>query len=210
MIYTSGSTGTPKGVMVPRRAVVNFCTAFRDMFSVTSDGRILQFSNPAFDVSVSDFFATFTAGATVIGAPRSTLLAGVWVDKSRRLRLLVGANFGRALLFGLIPLAVALGVLNVGLLAALVFLAATLTVVFDLAYQAYQAYLPSLVGGGHLIESDGKLEGSRSFAQMSGPGMAGPLIGLVTAPVAILVDAVTYLVSAVTLLFIRRPEPAPR
>ncbi len=74
VIYTSGSTGTPKGVMVPHRAAVNFCTTFGKMFRVTPQDRILQFSNPAFDVSVSDFFSTFTAGATVVGAPRSTLL----------------------------------------------------------------------------------------------------------------------------------------
>ncbi|MER6825526.1 amino acid adenylation domain-containing protein [Streptosporangium sp. NPDC000563] len=74
VIYTSGSTGTPKGVMVPHRAVANFCTTFRRMFSVTPDDRILQFSNPAFDVSVSDVFSTLTAGATIVGAPRSELL----------------------------------------------------------------------------------------------------------------------------------------
>jgi amino acid adenylation domain-containing protein len=74
VIYTSGSTGKPKGVMVPHRAVVNFCAAFRELFAITADDRILQFSNPAFDVSVSDFFATFAAGATVVGAPRSVLL----------------------------------------------------------------------------------------------------------------------------------------
>jgi amino acid adenylation domain-containing protein len=74
VIYTSGSTGTPKGVMVPHRAVVNFCTTFQQMFSVTPDDRILQFSNPAFDVSVSDIFSTLTAGGTIVGAPRSELL----------------------------------------------------------------------------------------------------------------------------------------
>ncbi|MFC5750158.1 non-ribosomal peptide synthetase [Actinomadura rugatobispora] len=74
VIYTSGSTGTPKGVMVPHRAAVNFCTTFQQMFSVTPDDRILQFSNPAFDVSVSDVFSTLTAGATIVGAPRTELL----------------------------------------------------------------------------------------------------------------------------------------
>nr|WP_062331756.1 non-ribosomal peptide synthetase [Herbidospora sakaeratensis] len=74
VIYTSGSTGTPKGVMVPHRAVVNFCTAFQRMFQVTPDDRILQFSNPAFDVSVSDVFSTLTAGGTIVGAPRAELL----------------------------------------------------------------------------------------------------------------------------------------
>ncbi|MQA25322.1 MAG: amino acid adenylation domain-containing protein, partial [Micromonosporaceae bacterium] len=74
VIYTSGSTGAPKGVMVPHRAVVNFCLAFVGMFRVGPGDRILQFSNPAFDVSVSDFFSTFAGGATVVGAPRARLL----------------------------------------------------------------------------------------------------------------------------------------
>ncbi|MCE7003035.1 amino acid adenylation domain-containing protein [Kibdelosporangium philippinense] len=74
VIYTSGSTGTPKGVIVPHRAVVNFCTTFQQMFDVTPDDRILQFSNPAFDVSVSDVFSTLTAGGTIVGAPREELL----------------------------------------------------------------------------------------------------------------------------------------
>ncbi len=136
-----------------------------------------------------------------------TLLVGVWVDKTRRLPLLIGANLGRAVVFGLIPLAVVLNMLNVATLGILVFLAAGLTVVFDLAYQSY---LPSLIGRDHLIEGNGKLEGSRSFAQMTGPGAAGLLVAAVTAPIAILIDAVTYLVSAVTLLLVRRAEPAPQ
>ena len=136
-----------------------------------------------------------------------TLLVGVWVDKTRRLPLLIGANLGRAVVFGLIPLAVVLNMLNVATLGMLVFLAAGLTVVFDLAYQSY---LPSLIGRDHLIEGNGKLEGSRSFAQMTGPGAAGLLVAAVTAPIAILIDAVTYLVSAVTLLLVRRAEPAPQ
>jgi MFS family permease len=136
-----------------------------------------------------------------------TLVAGVWVDKHRRLPMLIGANVGRAVLFGSIPLAIALGLMNISVLSTLVFLAGMLTVVFELAYQSY---LPSLVGHEHLIEGNGKLEGSRSFAQMSGPGAAGILVGAAGAPIAILIDAVTYLVSAMTLLFIRRSEPEPQ
>ncbi|WP_432841893.1 non-ribosomal peptide synthetase [Dactylosporangium sp. CA-092794] len=74
VIYTSGSTGRPKGVLVPHRAIVNFVTSFAEMFRVTPADRILQFSNPAFDVSVSDVFSTLTAGATIVGAPRAELL----------------------------------------------------------------------------------------------------------------------------------------
>lgn len=136
-----------------------------------------------------------------------TLIAGVWVDKTRRLPLLIGTNFGRAVLIGLIPVAAFIGVLDVWLLSVLVFLAATLTVVFDLAYQSY---IPSLVGKDQLIDANGRLEGSRSFALMSGPGAGGILVGAVTAPVAVVINAVTYLVSAFTNLFIRKAEPSPQ
>ncbi|WP_171165921.1 MFS transporter [Streptomyces sp. I05A-00742] len=135
-----------------------------------------------------------------------TLLAGVWIDRSRRRPIMIGANFGRAVILGLVPVLTALDVMGIGLLSAIVFLAATLTVLFDLAYQAY---IPSLVGRDQLIEGNGKLEGSRSLAQASGPGLGGVLVGLVTAPVAVLVNAGTYLVSAISLLFIRRAEAPP-
>ncbi|WP_137992788.1 MFS transporter [Streptomyces vilmorinianum] len=137
-----------------------------------------------------------------------TLLAGVWIDQSRRRPIMIVANFGRVLVLGLIPVLTALDLMSIGLLGVIVFFAATLTVVFDLAYQAY---IPSLVGRSHLIEANGKLEGSRSLAQASGPGLGGVLVGLASAPVAVLLNAATYLVSAVSLLFIRRAEePPPR
>ncbi|MGH3663833.1 MAG: non-ribosomal peptide synthetase [Micromonosporaceae bacterium] len=74
VIYTSGSTGAPKGVMVPHRAAVAFCENVVELFSITYADRVLQFSNPAFDVSIMDFYGAFAGGATVVGAPRSTLL----------------------------------------------------------------------------------------------------------------------------------------
>lgn len=84
--------------------------------------------------------------------------------------------------------------------------AGSATVFFDVAYQSY---LPVLVEREHLIEGNGKLEVTRSASQVAGPGMAGVLVGLLTAPVAVLLDAVSFLVSAGMLLLIRKPEPAP-
>ncbi|MFB6391799.1 MFS transporter [Polymorphospora lycopeni] len=135
-----------------------------------------------------------------------TLFVGVWVDRTRRLPLLIGTNLGRAVLIGLIPVIALLGGLNVWLLMVLVLLSASLTVVFDLAYQSY---LPSIVERDQLVDANGRLEGSRSFAQLTGPGAAGLLVGTLTAPVAVAVNAATFLVSGVTQLFIRRVEPAP-
>lgn len=74
VIYTSGSTGTPKGVLVSHRSAVDFVTTCGDLFTITPDDRLLQFANPAFDVSVFDVFAALGSGASVVTAPKATLL----------------------------------------------------------------------------------------------------------------------------------------
>lgn len=133
-----------------------------------------------------------------------TLPAGVWVDRlPRRLVLIVG-DLGRAVLGLSVPIAYALGVLTLGQLYVVGFLTGILTVFFDVAYQSY---LPSLVEREHLVEGNSKLEVTRSGSSLAGPGLAGALIGLVTAPYAILADALSFLVSGGILTAIRRPEP---
>jgi predicted MFS family arabinose efflux permease len=84
------------------------------------------------------------------------------------------------------------------------FVNGVLTVFFDVAYQAY---LPSIVERDQLVEGNSKLEGSRATAQLAGPGLAGGLIQLVGAPLAIIADAVSYVGSALFVFLIRRPEP---
>ena len=134
------------------------------------------------------------------------LPAGVWIDRLRRRPILIGADVGRAALLATIPLAYALGVLTIGQLYAVGFFVGTLTVFFDIAYQAY---LPSLVDRDRILDGNAKLETSRSVAQTAGPAIAGWLIGVLTAPIAIIVNSVTFLASAAALLAIRRHEPAP-
>jgi MFS family permease len=135
-----------------------------------------------------------------------TLLAGVLVDRVRRRQFMIGANIGRAVLLGFIPLSWSLGMLQIEHLYVLTFLIGVLTVIFDLAYQSY---VPSLVNQGELVDANSKLQISASVAQVGGPGLAGPLISAVTAPVAVLFDAVSFLVSALSLVTIRRSEPKP-
>ncbi len=79
-----------------------------------------------------------------------------------------------------------------------------LTVFFDVAYQSY---LPSLVERDQLVEGNSKLEITRSAAQILGPGLAGVLIGLLRAPFAMVIDSVSYFISAFFVFLIRRPEP---
>src|SRR5919201_3576625 len=121
-----------------------------------------------------------------------TLPAGVWVDRlSRRMVLIVG-DLGRALLLATIPIAYLMDNLTLGQLYVVGFLVGILTVFFDVAYQAY---LPSLVDKEQLVEGNAKLQTTVSGAWIAGPGLAGALIGAITAPYAILVDAVSFVVS---------------
>lgn len=134
------------------------------------------------------------------------LFLGVYVDRGRRRPLLVGADAGRALLLLVVPALYALHRLSIGVLYGEEFLLGSLTVLFDVAYQSY---LPALVSADALVEGNSKLEVSRAVAQIGGPGMAGLLVQWVTAPLAVAVNAVTYVGSVASLLLIRTPEPAP-
>jgi MFS family permease len=134
------------------------------------------------------------------------LPAGVWVDRLRRRPVLVAGDLGRAAVLLSIPVAYQLGVLTIGQLYVVGFVTGVLTVFFDVAYQSY---LPALVASDQLIDGNAKLEISRSGAQIAGPGLAGGLIDLLTAPLAVLVDALSFALSAVFIGLIRRREPAP-
>ena len=135
-----------------------------------------------------------------------TLPAGVWVDRLRRRPMLIAGDLVRAVSLASIPIAYELHALTVWHLYLVGFVNGVATVFFDVAYQSY---LPSLVERDQLIDGNSKLEISRSGAQILGPGMAGVLIGWVTAPVAVIVDSVSYLASALFVVFIRRTETAP-
>jgi MFS family permease len=136
-----------------------------------------------------------------------SLPAGVWIDRLRRRPVLIGADFGRAVALAWVPLAAALGLLAVWQLYVVGFVAGCLSVFFDVSYQSY---VPSLVGREHLVEGNSKLEFTRSAAQIGGPGLGGVLVAALTAPYAIVADAVSFVVSALLLGSIRRVEPAPR
>lgn len=136
-----------------------------------------------------------------------TLFAGVWVDRKRRRPILIFANAGRAVLLALIPLSVLFGWLSMPQLYVISLLVGSLTVFFELAYQSY---LPALVGKEELVEGNSKLQLSASMSSIGGPGIAGLLLEVLSAPFALLADAASFLVSAVMLLRIRTPEPQPQ
>ena len=134
------------------------------------------------------------------------LLAGVWVDRLRRRPILITADLGRALLLGSLPLAALLGILHLAQVYIVAALAGILTVFFNVADEAF---LPSLIPPHQLVEANSKLATSDSLAEISGPALAGSLVQLLGAPVAILFDALSFLLSAISLGIIRTPEPRP-
>ena len=135
------------------------------------------------------------------------LPAGVWVDRLRRRPLMIAADAIRAVLLASIPITYAFGVLSYPQLLATDFLAGTCAVFFDLAYISY---LPSIVDRGHLVDGNAKLELSFSFAKVAGPGLSGALISALTAPYAIVADAISYVASFAFVSSIRHREPAPQ
>jgi MFS family permease len=135
-----------------------------------------------------------------------TLPAGVWVDRLPRRPILILGDVGRAAALLSIPLAYAVDALTIWHLYLVGFAVGTLTVFFDVAYQSY---LPSLVQRAQLVQGNSLLELSRNAAHIAGPGAGGMLVGAITAPFAIFLDAVSFVASAGLLWRIRTVEPRP-
>lgn len=132
---------------------------------------------------------------------------GVWVDRRARKPLLILADLGQASSLAAIPALYALGVLNLDALLVVAFGAGSFAVLFELAYRSY---LPSVVEQSDLTAANAKLSVSESAAEVGGPPIAGILVQAIGAPFAVLLDAVSYLVSAASLFAIKRSEaPAP-
>ena len=146
--------------------------------------------------------AAATAAFALIALP-----AGALVDRWVKRPLMIWCDAARMLIIGSVPLAAALHVLTLGQLYAVAVTAGVCTVFFDIAYQSY---LPVVVAREQLVDGNGKLGATQSFAQVAGPGLGGGLVGLVGAASAMAVDAISYAVSVASLLAIRVREEAPR
>ncbi len=160
---------------------------------------ILVLGAGAFEVAI---LRALELGATLVVG----LVAGAWVDRLRRRPVLIWADLGRAALLGSVPLAFAFGVLTFWQLLAVSGLAAILTTFFD---SADNAYLPTIVERERLVDANAALAASGSASEFMAFGVSGFLVQLLTAPIAIALDAVSFLVSALLLGTIRREEAPP-
>jgi MFS family permease len=134
------------------------------------------------------------------------LTAGGFVDRSRRRRVMIGSDLSRTALLLTVPLAAWLHVLTMPQLFVVAAVAGAANALFDIADHAY---LPSLIGRGHLIEGNSRLGVTESVAEIGGPALAGMLFQILTPPLAMLGTALTYLVSALFLLSIPNRETLP-
>lgn len=160
---------------------------------------ILVLGSDALGVAV---LRSLELGATLLVG----LVAGAWVDRLRRRPVLIWADLGRAALLASVPIAFAFGVLTFVQLLVVSGLAAILTTFFD---SADNAYLPTIVGREHLVEANAALSASGSASEFLGFGISGFLVQLFTAPIAIAIDAVSFVVSAALLGTIRHHEEPP-
>ena len=122
------------------------------------------------------------------------LIAGVFVDRWRRRPTLVVASLGRALSLGAVPLVWALDALSIWSLVALLVAFGSFSV---FGFAASQSLLPRLVPGERLLRANARIDQGEATAQTVGPTLAGLLVRWVGAPVALLIDAITYVVDAV-------------
>jgi len=133
------------------------------------------------------------------------LFAGVWVDRLRRRPILIAADIGRALLLSVIPLMALTHTLRIEYLYLVGFGLGTLELFFDVSYMSF---LPSLIKREQLVDGNSMLQMSDSVAQVSGPGLGGALVQLLTAPLVIAVDALSFLASAISIIAIDAREDA--
>jgi MFS family permease len=142
--------------------------------------------------------ALATGPSIVVG-----LFGGGLVDRAARRPIMIGSDLFRAAVLFAVPLAAWFHVLAMPALYAAAALVGAASVLFDIADHAY---LPALITREHLLEGNTKLGITESIAEIGGPAFAGVLVQLLTAPLALAVNAVTYLASAMFLTGIAAHE----
>ena len=135
-----------------------------------------------------------------------TLPAGAWLDRVRRRPVLIAADFGRGAVLLSIPVAYVAGVMSIWQLFIVAFVTGTFSAFFDVADQSF---LPALIDREDLVDGNARLQVSYSVAQIGGPTLAGNLIQIVAAPLAIVADALSFFISGGLIGLIRKREDKP-
>ena len=142
-----------------------------------------------------------------VAFPILALFAGVFADRLRRRPMMIAADGLRALAVLSVALVAAHGTLTMLQLYAVALVLGVGTVIFDIAYLAY---VPSLVTRSDLLEANTKLEISYSASFLAGPSLGGVLIQLIGAAQAMVADAFSFVVSVISIIWIRQREPSPQ
>jgi predicted MFS family arabinose efflux permease len=150
------------------------------------------------------------AALAVLPYPVLALWVGAWVDRLRRRRILIVTDWCRAVLLGSVPVAALFGVLSMTQLYLVSCLAGCASVWFDVAYTSY---IPQVIPKQEIVGANSAVTVARSGAQVAGPGLGGVTVQAFTAPIAIAIDAVSFVVSALLLSRIKDDpptEPGPK
>ena len=134
-----------------------------------------------------------------------SLHAGVLIDRMRKLPIVIAADIGRGVALLAIPVAAFTGTLSIEILYVVGFFCGIQNVVGG---AAYQVLLAQMAGRNRLVEANAKIALGETSSALVGPGLAGGLIQLVTAPFAIVLDALTFFASALMLRRVRIPNDA--
>lgn len=200
------------GPAAPRRSLLRE-PDFRSFFvahTISQFGdRISELAFPLLAVLVLDATAAQVSVLTaLVWLPNlAAIFLGAWVDRQpNKKRLLVAADLIRAALLVTVPVAFAFDAGTLAQLYAVAFLTGAASVLFN---TTYPAFFVLLVNRSRYLDANGALSASRSVSYIAGPALGGVLVQTLTAPVTILVDAASFVLSALGIGRIRRDRPAP-
>ena len=157
-------------------------------------------------LGVTTFQASLLSVASSAAFLLVALQAGAVVDRLRKKRIMVVSDIVRAVALASIPIAKAAGHLSIWQLYAVALVTSVASVFFDVSYQSF---LPAVVTSEQLVDGNGKLASTGEFARLAGPSVGGALVGAIGAAYAIVVDLVSFVVSAFATAAIRDDEPTP-
>jgi MFS family permease len=212
---TPPATGTrPAAAALPHRRRFRFRKG--DIYALWAGQTVSMFGDEITAVAlptiallvlhVSAFQFGLIAASSYLPYPVLGLLAGAWIDRTRRRAVLMIADLVRGAAVVSIPLAVLAHRISMYQLVAVGLTLGTASVFFN---SAYQAYLPHIVTRKALNQANARLSVSETASQVAGPTIAGGMITLIGAGGAMFADAASFLVSVMSLIFIRRVEMKP-